>query len=149
MKFYRENREALLSNDNETIIKTIMALKPFGYDYKSLVKYYRAKQLHSGLSEKDNPKYRDEEILKAVKFYIADVGHLLLMEEKILELLPSTEGLEPEKIVSKSLLPHLSPEGKVALGITEESRFYIWHDFRIEREIKDGKEEFFYSTKRQ
>ena len=162
-KFYKENREVLLSDDTEAIINTIKGVGGFPpgkinadgtytglhpawkFDYRGLVEYYRDIQPHAGLSAPQTADYGDEEILKCVEFYIADVGHLMLMEKKILDLLSSTDGLEAEKIFTRSLFDALSVEGRTQLGMTPESRFMIWHNFHVEREIKEGKSEFFYS----
>gem|GEM_PF-6742464 len=138
-KFYKENREVLQSDDQEAILKTIKTvggfppgiINPDGtytglhpaykFDYRGLAEYYGEKRSYAELSEKRSPDYSDEEILKCVALYTADVGHLCLMEEKILDLLPSHEGLKARKL---------------------NKQMYNIH---VEREIKDGKSEFFYS----
>ena len=139
--FYQEHREVLQSGDNEAVLNTIKGvgdvfpkgtvsadgkytgLHPaYMFDYRGLVEYYREIQPKAGLSKKGNRVYEDEEILKAVKLYAADVGHLLLAVDTILALVPSTEGLTGEK-------PTYDRDGL---------------DFTIEMTIKDGKAEFFY-----
>ena len=138
--FYQEHREVLQSGDNEailTIIKGIGGFPPgrinedgtytglhpaYKFDYRGLVEYYREKQPNAGLSERGNRVYGDEEILKAVNFYVADVKHLLLAVETILALVPSTEGLEGTRPT------------------------FGWGSsrFTVEMAINDGKAEFFY-----
>ena len=141
MTFYQENREVLQSGDNKAILKVIKGvgdafpkgtvsadgkytgLPPaYMFDYRGLVEYYREELPHAGLSKKGNRVYGDEELLKAVKLYVADTEHLLFAVETILALVPPTEGL------------------------TGERPSYDWdsHDFTVEMEVKDGKAKFFY-----
>lgn len=138
-EFYKENRETLQSGDDETIVETIAKvggfpsgkINPDGtytglhpaymFDYRSLIEAYREKFPDAGLSEKRNPVYKEEEILKCMELFKADMEHIFLVEKKILDLLPATEGLQAKKLDTKS-------------------RYFL-----VEREIKDGKSEFFYS----
>ena len=122
MKFYQNNQEVFQSGDNEAILKTLKTMGGF-VSYKGLVDYYR-RLPQAGLSEKSNPEYSEEEILKCAAFYVADIEHLLLMEAKILELLPSTEGLEPKEIDYN------------------KNKSYR---FLVEWGIKEGNLQFFYS----
>ena len=137
-KFYKENRDVLRSDDNEAILKTIKSVGNFTpgkvdkdgkytglhpawmFDYKGLVNYYEHQQSQDKKAEIRKTDFSDEEILRAVAFYVADAEHLLMMEKKILDLLPSREGLKRKELETVS------------------------HYFDVEREIKDGKSEFFY-----
>lgn len=137
-KFYKENRDVLRSEDNEAILKIIKNVGNFTpgkidkdgkytgihpawmFDYKGLVNFYEHQQSREKKAEVRKTDFTDEEILRAVAFYVADAEHLLVMEKKILDLLPSREGLKREKLKTVS------------------------HYFDVEREIKDGKSEFFY-----
>ena len=143
-KFYKENREVFQSGDNDTILDTIKGIgelfpkgkvspdgkytglpPAFMFDFRGLAEYYRTILPQAGLSEKGNPDFSDEEILKCVEFYAADVEHLLLMEEKILELLPPQESWETQRLKKNY-----------------ETKFYY---FLVERGVKEGKLQFFYS----
>lgn len=119
-EFYKKNRELLQTGDDETRVETIAKIKNFAWKQNDLVEHYRWRFPDAGFSEKRNPVYREEEILKCVEFLNADMEHGLLMEKKILELLPSVEGLEAKKIKTQK------------------------RDFFVECERKDGKDEFFY-----
>lgn len=117
MKFYKENCE-IFQTGNDKAIVAVMKTMDGRIDYKGLVNYYSKLQGFRGLV----PIYSNRTILQTAARYAADVEHLLLMEEKILELLPSHDGLEAR-------------EGNA-------SKEYKFH---VEQEIKEGKSEFFYT----
>jgi hypothetical protein len=119
-QIYQMNREGFQSGDNALILGIIKAGLPFNYEVV-LMGYYGARLRQAGLFERRDPVASDEEILKCVALFTADAEHLLLMEKKILELLPSHEGLQARRI-------------------NRRSRHIL-----VEREINDGKSEFFYS----
>jgi len=119
-QFYQEHREVFQSGDNEAILKTFKTVGRL-FDYRTLVEHYRQRQPQAGLSAPRTPVFSDAEVLKCAALFAADVEHLLLMEKKVLELLPSHVGLQARRINTRSQYVH------------------------VEREIKDGKSEFFYS----
>jgi len=124
LRFYKQHREVFQSGDDKTIVKTIKDGIPSHYNgHKGFVEYYRRELPQAGLSRPRSFIYSDKEILKCVALFAADAEHLMLMEKKILELLPSAEGLTK----------------------TEKQRDDRTQYIHIEREIKDGKSAFFYS----
>ena len=124
LRFYQHNREIFQSNDTKTIVATIKRGIPSHYNgHRGFVQYYREAQPNAGLSGLRFPFYSDAEILKCVRLWAADAEHLLLMERKVLDLLPFTEGLTR----------------------TAKQRDTQTQYLHVEREIKDGKSEFFYS----
>jgi len=139
--FYLTNRDVLQSDDNETILKVVKGefrprvinpadgpyLHPaYSFDYRGVVEHYRSRFQEIGLSKPDTRTYRDEEILRCASLFAADAEHLFLMEKKIMELLALTEGVEVKKL-------DIRPGGVEILYV------------HVEREVKDGKSEFFYS----
>jgi len=127
LRFYQHNRAVFQSDDATAIVETIKRGIPSHYNrYRGFVEYYREVQPHAGLSEWRTPVYSDEEILKCVRLWAADAEHLLLKERTILALLPSTEGLTRTEKPRPTL---------------QRQRQQV----HVEREIRDGKSEFFYS----
>jgi hypothetical protein len=139
--FYLANRDVLQSDDNEAILRIVkgefrprvinpadgLYLSPsYSFDYRGVVEHYRSRFTGIGLSEPGTRTYADEEILKCALLFVANAEHLLVMEKKIMELLALTEGLEVEKL-------DIRPGGVDILNV------------HVEREVKDGKSEFFYS----
>lgn len=122
--FYQEFREVFRSGDNAAIVE--MMRKELGRSLDRLVEYYRRTRPQAGLSEPRTPVYSDEEILKVTALFAADAEHLLLVEKKVFDLLWSTWGLGMKRI-------------DVNFRDTD------FRDVHVEREIRDGKSEFFYS----
>ena len=139
-KFYKENRKVFQSGNGEAILKTIKAvgdefpqdkinenghyvgLHPaWKFDYKGLVLHYWAKLPHAVWPENYDSIYSDTEILKCAALYTADMEHLLLMEKRILDLLPSHEGLKAKKLNTVTRYVH------------------------VEQQVKEGNKEFSYS----
>jgi len=117
MEFYKENRKIFQAGNDKAIV-AMMKTMDGRTDYKGLVSYYSKSQGFRALV----PIYNNRTILQTAARYAADVEHLLLMEEKILELLPSHDGLE-----------------------ARESNASKEYEFHVEQEIKEGKSEFFYT----
>ena len=139
--FYLKNRDVLQSEDNKAILKTVKGefqpriINPFAgpylapaysFDYRGVVENYRSRYPGIGLSKLEARAYRDEEILKCATLFAADAEHLFLMEKKILELFALTEDTEVQKL-------DIRP-GQLEIL-----------DVHVERKIKEGKSEFFYS----
>jgi hypothetical protein len=120
-EFYKQHRDVLQSDDKKAIYKTITKLKEERHHYKNLVRYYRMVQPRAELSFPLNPIFSKAEVLKCVEIWSADAEHLLLVEKKILALLPSTKDLEPKKLETSS------------------------YKFQVEWAMKGGKSEFFFS----
>ncbi len=115
-EFYKENRKVLRSDDKDAIIKTIKKVSgiPLGkvdadgkytgihpawtFDYKGLVNHYEREQSQDKKAETRKTEFTDEEILRAVAFFVADAEHLLLMEKKILDLIPFRDGLKAKEL---------------------------------------------------
>jgi hypothetical protein len=121
-RLYLENREEFQSGDDETILETIKRETR----YRTLVEHYRRELPNAGLSEQRTSVFSDEEVLKVARLFAADAEHLLLMEKKILELLSIAKGLEVKRL------------GITILDIRGQH-------VHVEREINDGKSEFFYT----
>ena len=139
--FYLKNREVFQSGDNEAILTAVKGefqprvINPAGgpylapaysFDYRGVVEHYRSSLPQAGLSKPDTRTYRDEEILQCASLFVADAEHLFVMEKKIMELLALTEGLEVKKLDTRP-------------GDVEN------YSVHVEREVKDGRSEFFYS----
>ena len=126
-RFYKDNREVLQSGDDEAILKAVKITEeksnPFTMiDYRGMVEHYRKMQAGEDPAKSSERvlECSDEEVLKCATMFTADVEHLFLIEKKMLDLLPPTEGLEKKK-----------PDMKGNL--------------LIEVEMNEGKPEFFYS----
>ena len=131
--FYNANREIFQSGDNKAILKTI---KTFGSSFSrelskkpsedciSLVQYYHQ-------WNKKNLVFGDAKILKCAALYTADVEHLLLMQKKILDLVPPQKGLEVKELGMRTY--------------SMEELMESEHCVHVEREIREGKSKFFYS----
>jgi hypothetical protein len=125
LKFYKENRKIFQSDDNKSIAETFGSIKSLGWDYKNLMEGYRERFPNAGLSAKGTPTYREEELLKYAKLYTADMEHYLLMEKKILDFLPSLEGLKPKEPDAKHVqekFKEMEEEKKARDEISEEDR---------------------------
>ena len=159
--FYQENRDIFLSGDQEAILNLLKSMSSDGFsgfddklDYRQFVRFYRDKRPLAKWSEPIRPEmkrtetgyrifpmttdYSDEDILKCAALLTADFEHLLLMEQKISDLLPPREDWEAKQLDEKGYCIHVervTQDGKSEYQYTQvsddEERSKLFHEIYI------------------
>ena len=112
LNFYREQREYFQSGNDRVISSTLKTMT--SPHYRGLLNYYKAKRIAFS--------YREEEVIRCAAHFIADAEHILMMEQAVLNLLPSREGLEAKNYGPMELKKR---EFQVTSTIkNEESKFF-------------------------